>query len=89
MIADLRERDADEIGRAVDGNIMNFSELLQDITLQGTVVDGIDTPISDAPAAVYTLDGRRTPSAATTTSASQHGVSILRSADGTVRKVIR
>lgn len=76
-------------GRAENGNIMNFSELLQDIVLKGSAVDGISTPVADAPAAIYSLDGRRTSGAATTTAARQQGVTILRSADGTTRKVIR
>lgn len=71
-------------GRAVDGYVMNFSELLQDITLVGTHPDGltsVDAATSSAPT-IYSLDGRRTSQAAS-------GVSIVRSVDGTIRKVLR
>lgn len=76
-------------GRAENGNVMNFSELLQDITLVGTAPDGIEAPLTDAPAAVYSLDGRRAASSPAVAPSRQSGVSIIRSADGTVRKVIR
>ncbi|MDO4212352.1 MAG: hypothetical protein Q4D23_11695 [Bacteroidales bacterium] len=78
-------------GRAVDGNVMNFSELLQDITLIGVTPDGV-SPIATAAATteVYSLDGRRAATGAATTPATAHrGISIIRTADGTVRKVVR
>lgn len=80
-------------GKAVDGNIMNFSEFLQDIILTGDLPDGVApsaTVDATAPAAVYTLDGRRCPAAAATSlPAHRHGVSIVRQADGTIRKQVR
>lgn len=71
-------------GRAVDGNVMNFSELLQDITLIGSTPDGLTTASTapEAAAEVFSLDGRRT-------ATPHHGVSIIRSTDGSVRKVVR
>lgn len=77
-------------GRADNGNVMNFSELLQDITLVPNALDGIETPVNEAPAAVvYGLDGRRAAATSSAAAPRQPGVSIIRSADGTVRKVIR
>lgn len=76
-------------GRAIDGNVMNFSELLQDLTLVGTTPDAIDATRADTPADHYTLDGRRAAPTTTATTTTQHGVTILRTTDGTVRKVIR
>lgn len=80
-------------GRAVDGNVMNFSELLQDITLVGATVDGIEapalTPAEAAAPAVYSLDGRALPQRLSKGQSRPAGISIERSADGRVRKVVR
>lgn len=76
-------------GRAENGNVMNFSELLQDIVLTPVVVDGIETPLADIPAAVYGLDGRHAATTSFTAASRQPCVSIIRTADGSVRKVIR
>lgn len=76
-------------GRAVDGNVMNFSELLQDITLVGNHADGIEVlrpAVSEAATTVFSLDGRILSNAR---GQSATGISIERRADGTVRKVVR
>lgn len=80
-------------GRAVDGNVMNFSELLQDITLIGTGVDGIDapalTPTEASASTIYSLDGRVLPQHLSKGLSRPAGMSIERRADGSVRKVVR
>lgn len=92
-------------GRAVDGYVMNFSELLQDMKLIPANPDGM-TQVSAAPASVaevFTLDGRRIGftagkdgsascrdnAASSSTGNLRTGVNIFRNADGSVRKVIR
>lgn len=78
-------------GRAVDGNVMNFSELLQDVTLVGQTPDAVSALGSEttAPAEVYGLDGRKVSADQINAATSLHGVSLVRKANGSVRKVIR
>lgn len=76
-------------GRAVDGYVMNFSELLQDITLTGTQPNGIAAPAA-APATtdVYTLDGRRISSSGSSASSLSKGIYIIHGTNGYTKKTL-
>lgn len=81
-------------GRVINGAVMNFSELLQDVVMIGSAPDGISLSPTDAATnatpTVYTLDGRRCPATdAGNTTTPHHGVNIERRPDGTTRKLLR
>lgn len=80
-------------GRAENGNVMNFSELLQDVTLVGGTLDGIEAPTVASPAATapafFGLDGRAYPHHLSNGQSRPDGIIIERRPDGSVRKMVK